>query len=123
MTPKRLENSLPHAENPDAVYGIKNNIIINAAITVRIFLSSPNLLEKKSGIVTTSYACEYFLILLATISQLIYVPIASPNAVQNASAIPEIYATPGSPIRSQLLISDASALIAVTNGPSFLPPR
>ena len=32
-------------------------------------------------------------------------------------------ATPGSPINNQLDISEASALIAVTKGPSFLPPR
>lgn len=36
---------------------------------------------------------------------------------------PEIYVSPGRPINSQLLISEASALIAVTTGPSFLPPR
>ena len=73
--------------------------------------------------VKVSYPCVYFLILLATISQLTYVPIASPIAVHAASATPVRYASPGRPIRSQLLMSDASALIAVTKGPSFLPPK
>ena len=35
----------------------------------------------------------------------------------------ERYARPGRPIKSQLLMSEASALIAVTSGPSFRPPR
>ena len=51
------------------------------------------------------------------------IPMARPMAVHAASAVPVRYATPGSPIRSQLLMSDASALMAVTNGPNFLPPR
>ena len=59
----------------------------------------------------------------ATISQFIYVPIARPIAVYADVATPLRYATPGNPINSQLLMSDASALIAVTNGPSVLPPK
>ena len=66
---------------------------------------------------------EYRRSRLATISQFKYVPMASPIAVHAASATPVRYATPGIPINSQLLISDASALMAVTSGPSCLPPR
>ena len=44
-------------------------------------------------------------------------------AVQAASAMPHQYATPGRPMRSQPLMSDASALIAVIQGPSERPPR
>ena len=98
-------------------------MIISAEIRVSIFLLSLNLFEKKSGIVIELHTCEYFLILFDTISQLRYVPIARPIPVQAASAIPVAYATPGRPISSQPLMSDASALIAVTNGPSFLPPK
>ena len=65
----------------------------------------------------------YILSLLATNSQLRYVPIESPVAVQKASGTPVIRARPGIPISSQPLISEASALMAVTSGPSFLPPK
>ena len=44
-------------------------------------------------------------------------------AVHAASAIPVKYATPGRPISSQELMSLASALMAVTTGPSWRPPR
>ena len=49
--PKTVAKSLPHAENPDAVYGTKKIIITNAAIAFRIFFLSWYLFEKKSGIV------------------------------------------------------------------------
>ena len=48
---------------------------------------------------------------------------ARPIAVQTASARPHQYARPGSPISSQPLISEASALIAVTHGPNERPPK
>lgn len=52
---------------------------------------------------------------LATISQFRYVPIARPIAVQIASLTPPIrYANPGSPNKSQPLMSDACALSAAT---------
>ena len=60
---------------------------------------------------------------MEVISQLMYVPTARPMAVQDASATPHQYATPGRPMSSQPLMSLASALIAVTQGPSVLPPR
>lgn len=89
-----------------------------------ILLSSRYLFEKKSGIVIEFlHTWEYLLIFLATMSQLTYVPTARPIAVHPESHTPDMYATPGRPIRSQLLISEASALMAVTIGPSFLPPR
>ena len=82
-------NNLPHAEKPEAVYGTKNTTITSAAISDRIFLLSRCLFEKNSGIVVESPAISvYFLSLLATISQLIYVPMARPIAVHAASAIP-----------------------------------
>ena len=67
--------------------------------------------------------CEYTRIRFETISQLRYVPMARPSAVQVGCASPVSIASPGRPISSHELISDASALIAVTNGPSRLPPR
>ena len=68
-------------------------------------------------------AMLYRLSRLDTTSQFMYVPTARPAAVQNASASPHQYATPGRPISSQPLMSDASALIALTHGPKLLPPR
>ena len=44
-------------------------------------------------------------------------------AVQPGDAMPVRYARPGIPISSQLDISLASALIAVTSGPIVRPPR
>ena len=38
--PNSDENSFPQAANPDAVYGIKNTIIITAAIVERILFLS-----------------------------------------------------------------------------------
>ena len=120
----KLENNLPHAAKPDAVYGIKNiTIIIAEAITITPDLSRYLLLKNEGIVIEFPEMWEYLRILLATISQFKYVPIARPIAVHPASAIPYIYATPGSPINNQLLMSEASALIAVTKGPSFLPPR
>ncbi len=55
---------------------------------------------------------------LATINQFKYVPTARPIIVQPASEIPDKYAKPGIPIYNELHLSLASALIAVTNGPS-----
>ena len=78
---------------------------------------------RKSGTVMEWVFAEYCLILLATMSQLRYVPSARPIAVQPASATPQKKARPGTPIRRYALISEASVLIAVTIGPSFLPPR
>jgi hypothetical protein len=52
-----------------------------------------------------------------------YVPTANPIAVHIASLRPNQYATPGRPINSHPLISDASALNAVNHGPMVLPPR
>ena len=88
------------------------------------FFFSWKRLEKYSGSVIALPAFSlYRLRRLDTISQLIYVPAASPIAVHAASAIPHQYATPGSPMRSHPDISDASALIAVTQGPRLRPPR
>ena len=98
-------------------------IIISAEIIDKICFLSPKRFEKNAGIVVAPMLSEYFLILLATNSQFKYVPIERPMAVQTASAQPVISARPGSPIKRYALISDASALIAVTSGPSFLPPR
>ena len=52
-----------------------------------------------------------------------YVPTARPIAVHAASAIPHQYAKPGNPIKSQPLMSLASALIAAIQGPSERPPK
>jgi hypothetical protein len=98
---------------------------INKAEITRItgFFSLKRL-EKNSGRVMALFARMLYLRRrFAVTSQLKYVPIARPIATHAASATPHQYATPGSPIRSHPLISDASALIAVTQGPSDLPPR
>ena len=55
-------------------------------------------------------------------SQFSQVPSARPMAVQPGDAMPLRYARPGIPISSQLDISLASALIAVTSGPILRPP-
>ena len=75
------------------------------------------------GLLALFAAMLYRLSRLDTTSQFMYVPTARPAAVQNASASPHQYATPGRPISSQPLMSDASALIALTHGPKLLPPR
>ena len=98
-------------------------MIRDESVRIICFFSWKRLL-KKSGIVMAWPAIsEYLLSLFATMSQFIYVPTASPAAVQNASASPVQYASPGSPMRSQPLISDASALKAAIQGPRDLPPR
>ena len=48
---------------------------------------------------------------------------ARPMAVHAASAMPHQYATPGRPMSSQPLMSEASALIAVIQGPRERPPK
>ena len=81
-------------------------------------------LEKNSGSVIELLAMtEYRLRRFATRSQFRYVPIKSPIAVQAASAAPHQNATPGRPMSSQPLMSEASALIAATQGPRPRPPR
>ena len=50
-------------------------------------------------------------------------PLTAGMAVQPGDAMPVRYARPGIPISSQLDISLASALIAVTSGPIVRPPR
>ncbi len=79
--------------------------------------------DRKSGTVIAPIFTEYLRRRLATMSQLRYVPRLSPIAVQPASATPQKNASPGTPISRYALMSDASVLIAVTMGPSFLPPR
>ena len=59
---------------------------------------------------------------LATSSQLAQVPKISPMAIQ-AALMPARYAYPGSPMSIQPLMSEASALMEVTQGPSARPPR
>ncbi len=49
--PNKLENSLPQAAKPDAVYGIKKITIISAEIASRVWLLSRYRFEKKSGMV------------------------------------------------------------------------
>ena len=66
---------------------------------------------------------EYRRSFLETRSQFNQVPIPRPIAVHEGSAIPLKYASPGIPMSSQLLISEASALIAVTRGPILRPPK
>ena len=95
-----------------------------AAMVMSTFFFSLKRLEKNSGRVMAFPALTlYRLSRLDTISQFKYVPTARPMAVHAASARPHQYATPGRPIKSQPLISDASALMAVTHGPRLRPPR
>ena len=94
-----------------------------AATSVSILFLSPYRFEKNSGMVIELLISEYKRILFATMRQFKYVPTANPIAVHIGSATPLRYASPGKPISSHDDMSEASALIAVTNGPSFRPPR
>ena len=67
--PNNVENSFPHAANPDAVYGTKKIIIKIAEIPNKSFESSRYLFAKKSGSVIEFVFALYLLIRFATISQ------------------------------------------------------
>ena len=115
---------MPHVTRQLAAYTVKKTRINTAEIVMITLRFSWKRLEKYSGSVMAFPAFSLYLrSLLETISQLIYVPTARPIAVHAASAIPHQYATPGRPMSSHPDISDASALIAVTQGPRLLPPR
>ena len=89
----------------------------------RTGLFEANLLQRYCGRVIESFAAfEKQRKRLATKIQLSAVPIARPMPI-HACPKPKARILPGSPISSQALISDAWALIAVTHGPIFLPPK
>ena len=77
---------------------MKKIIIITAASTARMFLSSLKRREKNCGIVKDFVSWVYLRSLAAVNSQFRYVPTARPIAVQPTSATPERYASPGRPI-------------------------
>ena len=79
--------------------------------------------DKNCGTVMAFRLAEYRRSRRATMSQFSQVPSARPMAVQPGDAMPLRYARPGIPISSQLDISLASALMAVTSGPILRPPR
>ena len=102
---------------------VKKNRMTTAQMILRYPLWSAKRLEKNSGMVREFLeTTECFLSLLATKSQEVYDPMRRPIPIQ-ACPSPIRTMDPGSPIRSQPLMSDACADMALTYGPNDLPPR